>query len=131
FPEELTKAAGVQLPGDLSPMTTNSFSPITDAIHYFKSDSYTLWRYFGGADGQLKPLPNDFRQGLVIVLSSFASARNLDQAELPAYMRSFIEANGELLKTPFIKYDCSTGQKSADISGLFSPNSTSSGTVRF
>lgn len=119
------------LPAELSPMGNNSFSIFTDPVHYFKQSTMTLWQYFGSPDSEFKPLPNDYGTDLRISMSSFSNALNLDKAELPRYARSFIDQNQPSLTPPLISYDCKTGQKKADISGMFSKGEPMTGNARF
>jgi uncharacterized protein YjbI with pentapeptide repeats len=119
------------LPGDLSPMTNNSFSIMSDPIHYFKESTVTLWQYFGSEDADFKPLPNAYGRDISITMSSFSNASNLDKAELPRYARSYIDENQANLRPPLISYDCATGQKKADIYGMFLHGGPMTGNARF
>ncbi|RXH57195.1 pentapeptide repeat-containing protein [Granulicella sibirica] len=119
------------LPAQYSPMTNANFSVLSGPVNYFKETKLTIWKYFGGEDAEFKPLPNEYGPDLTTVMSGFLNARSLDKAELPKFMSSFINQNRGALEKPLISYNCSNGQKSADISGMFSQGGAMTGNARF
>jgi|GEM_PF-6762043 len=126
-----SKATSSFFPLDLSPTDSSNFSKLTDPIHYFKETSLVIFTNFGNLSDKFKPIPNPYEQDLLISMSSLASARNLSKAELPQGIRQFIDDNSQKLQKPFISYNCATGQKNADISGMFAKAGTMTGNARF
>jgi uncharacterized protein YjbI with pentapeptide repeats len=130
-PGTAAQSAIAVIPPNFAPMTGESFSSMGIAVNYFGAPKYSLWD--GGFDTpglEIKPLPNAYRRDFVVTLASLAAARHLTDAELPQAIRSFITANADKLKKPFLSYDCKGGQ-SSDISDMFSPEDQGPKQTRF
>jgi hypothetical protein len=77
------------------------------AVEGWNKGEYQIISYRVGGDFQFTgPIPPEMWPSVRAGLNSFASAKNLDKADMPAGLRAFLSANEKAFSTPIITTNC-------------------------
>ena len=126
FSGDPTKKA---IPDRILPVPNVGLKASTEPLHYSGQDPYRIWTFSAATGGDLN-VWDHYRRDTRFAFGSLHSARNWDRAALPASFRKVFDDHKHDIEKPPISYDCTTGQKNADISSMFEGGLTT-GNARF
>jgi hypothetical protein len=107
--------------GPLSPVGQAVGSGPSDPLDYV-SAKYVAWTFpIANDTGFTVSLKSGYRRSLVMVLSSFAAAKNLSKAKIPGPILRYIEQNKAILEKPVRSYDCK-GKNNFNMDQMFHPD---------
>lgn len=117
------------VPSSLTPISNLLLGGSTEPLHYSGDDPYRIWTEAAEPVSALN-VENHYKIDALFALGSIYSANGWDRALLPSSFQQILADRADEFKKSPISFDCTTGQKKADISSMFS-GSQRSGNARF
>jgi Pentapeptide repeats (8 copies) len=110
IPESLVPSSpdGMRMmPRELQPFMFGQTAGPMGPVEHFNAGKYLVWNaVWGSPELPTVPFPQGYTRDIQIALSSLYAARNIEKAQLPQRLISFVEDNRNLIRKPASTWDC-------------------------